>query len=275
MMDNKITGERLNNHLEYDWFKYIIFIIVSIFLWFLVYSMLDKIKDHQRIDFFVTVSVSGQKTLEFEADFIEYLKNLDDDSIKEVNFNYNDFNDASSIFPIISTSYNTHDLVIAQEEAFRYLAVTGRLVGLDCAYDFKKGNQNIRGNVFEGFTVTSGNKTSVIEPYLNEDDFSSYYVLDEDQIQQAQEEFPDMQIPDEFVNIRFGIELNPLAPNLFFPYDEENRTKYYIGVISSNLSKSAGGGNKGVFNAQSQDIYNKQAWDAINYLKQNAAKYSM
>lgn len=50
MMDNKITKERLNNHLEYDWFKYILFILAAIFLWVFIYSVLDKAKDYQKLD---------------------------------------------------------------------------------------------------------------------------------------------------------------------------------------------------------------------------------
>lgn len=274
-MDNKITKERLNNHLEYDWFKYIIFILIAIFLWYFIYSMLDKIKDYQKIDFFVMVGVSNEKTKEFETDFVNYLNGLGDDSVKEVNFVYHDYNDKSSIFAILSTSFNTHDLVIAREDAFRYLAATGRLVGLNFNYDFKLGNQSIKGSVFEGFTVTADNKTTVIEPYLKENDFTAYFVLDEAQKQEIKKEFEDLEIPDELLNIRYGIELNSLGPNIFFFYDQQQQTKYYIGVIGTNLSNKVGGGNKGVFNAESQDIFNKQAWDALNYLKQNATKYSM
>lgn len=274
-MDNKITKQRINDHLEYDWFKYLIFIVAAVVLWVSIYSFLDKIKDHQQLDFFVTVNVSDEKTKEFEADFIKHLNSLDDDLIKEINFAYHNYDDKSTIYAIMATSLNTMDLVIAQEDAFRYLAATGRLVGFDYNYDFKLGDKKIKGSVFEGFTVTQGDKTASIAPYLKEEDFSSYFVLDQAQKQKLIEEFNEIEVPDELMNIRYGIELNSLGPNIFFFYDQEKETKYYIGVISTNLSKSVGGGNKGVFNAESQDIFNKQAWDAIVYLKNNAAKYSM
>mgnify|MGYP001502959368 CR=1 FL=1 len=282
-MDNKITKQRLNNHLEYDWFKYIIFILVAVFLWSFIYSLLDKIKDREKLDIFITTAFSSEKAQAFETDFIKFLQSQNDQSLKQVNFSYNDYNDQDTFFPTLATSYKIFDLVIAQEEAFRYLAATNRLVGLDYDYDFSLGNIHIQGSVFDGFTITEGNSQTTISPYLNIDDFDSYYILDDNQKQKALDEFIDLQISDNLLNKKFGIELNSLAPNLFFNYEERdqnnnptgNYTKYYIGVVSLNLSNKSGGGNKGVFNAPKQDIKFKQAWDAIIFLKNSGTKYSI
>ncbi|HEY8423214.1 MAG TPA: hypothetical protein VIL23_00420 [Clostridia bacterium] len=272
MMDNKITKERLNNHLEYDWFKYLIFILAAVFLWYFVYSMLDRLKDHERIDIFITVPYSPEKAEEFRLDLLEYFKDLGDATVKDVNFNFNDPND-KSFYAILATSYSVHDIVIAPEEVFRFLAVSGRLISLDYEYDLNAGERRVQGSVLGGFILTQNGAQTYIEPYLNSADFSAYYVFDENQKQKALKEIEDLQVSDDILNKKYGIELNSLGPDIFFTYGSQ--TKYYIGVIYNNLSKSAGGGNKGVFNAEKQDIKFKQAWDTIYYLKNNATKYSL
>lgn len=278
-MDNKVTKERFNNHIEYDWFKYIVFILVAVFLWVFIYSMLDKPKDYQKLDIFITVSFDQEKTQKFEADFIKYLNDLGDDTIKEVNFIFHDYNKNDLTFgQILQTSYTTCDLVIADEEAMRYLVAGDRLISFD-------RNYNMIGSVFEGFSISQGDIQTIIDPYLKQQDFQSYYVFDQAQKDKYVEEYKDMfetggdyneYIDTNILNYTFGIDLKQLGDNLFFEYgyviDEEGNTteeqnKYYIGVVLPNLAKNIGGGNKGVFNAQKQSIDNKQAWTAINYLK--------
>lgn len=292
-MDNKITKERFNNHLEYDWFKYIVFILVAVFLWIFIYSVLDKLKEHQKLDIFITVSFNQEQTEKFEADFIKYLSYMGDDTIKEVNFYYHDYNKNDTTFSqILMTSYTTYDLVIADEEAMRYLVAGERLVSFDYQYDaqyeVKKSKRALQGSVFEGFNVTQDLTRTQINPYLNKEDFSAYYIFDQSQEEKYINEYGEMFDVDEerleknVLNYTYGIELNSLASNLFFKYgyvpdedgnDTEEEIKYYMGVISTNLSNSIGGGNKGVFNASKQSYTFSHAWTAINYLKNNPIYY--
>jgi len=287
-MDNKVTKERFNNHLEYDWFKYIAFILVAVFLWIFVYSMLDKLKDYQKLDVFITVPFNDNQAEKFEADFIKYLSDMGDDTVKSVNFIYHDYSKNDTTFgQILQTSFTTYDLVIADEEAMRYLAAGERLVGFDYNFEFeyniKKSKKTVTGSVFNGFNITQNQVQTVTEPYLAEEDFSAYYVFDQDQKDKYTQDFGEMfEIDDErmqkyILDYTFGIELNALATNLFFNYedvlDEEGnstgvKTKYYMGVILPNLSNSDGGGNKGVFNAIKQSFDYTHAWAAINYLKE-------
>lgn len=283
MMDNKITKERLNNHLEYDWFKYILFILAAIFLWVFIYSVLDKAKDYQKLDIFVTVPFSDEKAQEFETDFIKYLNSLGDDTIKEVNFIYHNYYDQNTIHAILATSFATYDLVIAQEDAFRYLAASGRLVSFDFEYDFVSDQRQIKGSVFDGFVVKEGGEQIAISPYLNSGDFPAYYVFDQAQKDKLEQEYEELEAPDHIFDKKFGIELNALGHDILLDYEEiiqdgqptGEYIKYYMGVINPNLSRSAGGGNKGVFNAQTQSIELKHAWDAIIFLKENKEAYAL
>ncbi|HEY8390639.1 MAG TPA: hypothetical protein VIL26_06810 [Clostridia bacterium] len=287
-MDNRITKERFNNHLEYDWFKYIVFILIAVFLWVFIYSTLDKLKDYQKLDIFITVPFDDEQTERFEADFIKYLSDMGDNTVKEVNFYYHDYNKNDTTFgQLLETSYTIYDLVIADEEAMRFLVSTGRLIAFDYVYTIdkstKKTNQSIKGNVFLGFTLQKDQEITTIKPYLKEEDFSSYYIFDQGQYDQYVQEFSGYNINEEFIqeyimNYTFGIELNSLGNNLFLNYgevlDKEGnptgvKNKYYLGVILPNLSNSSGGGNKGVFNAKKQSLDYAHAWTAINYLKQN------
>ncbi|HHW89540.1 MAG TPA: hypothetical protein GX745_01370 [Clostridiales bacterium] len=283
MMDNEITRERLNNHLEYDWFKYILFILAAVFLWVFIYSMLDKAKDYQKLDIFVTVPISNEKAQEFETDFIEYLNALDDKTVKEVNFIYHDYYDQNTIYAILATSFTTYDLVLAQEDAFRYLAASGRLVCFDFEYDFVSDRRQIKGSVFDGFEVKDGNEQITINPYLNSGDFPAYYIFDQTQKDKLSQKYEEIEISDQILDKKFGIELNALGHDILLDYAEiiedgqptGDYIKYYMGVINPNLSKSAGGGNKGVFNALTQPIEFKHAWDAIIFLKDNKEAYAL
>ena len=58
-MDNKITKERVNIHLEYDWIKYIAALALAIFLFALLYTTLaPRLKTHEEIKFLILARVS-------------------------------------------------------------------------------------------------------------------------------------------------------------------------------------------------------------------------
>lgn len=57
-MDNKVTKKRINDHLEYDWFKYILILIVGIVLWVFVYGQIERDRDYETIDIFISAYAS-------------------------------------------------------------------------------------------------------------------------------------------------------------------------------------------------------------------------
>lgn len=53
-MDNKITKKRINDHLEYDWYKYLIIIIAGIALFVFVFSQINRTRDYEDVNFFIS-----------------------------------------------------------------------------------------------------------------------------------------------------------------------------------------------------------------------------
>lgn len=84
-MDNKITKERLNNHLEYDWFKYVLILIVSIVLFIFVFRQINVNRSFEEIHIFA--SCYEYKTNTFCADTLQALKDGDDATVRDLSFN--------------------------------------------------------------------------------------------------------------------------------------------------------------------------------------------
>ncbi|MCL2370799.1 MAG: hypothetical protein FWC80_06195 [Firmicutes bacterium] len=52
-MDTKITRDRIDAHLEYDWFKYILILILAIALWIFAFQMINQSRPYEEITIFV------------------------------------------------------------------------------------------------------------------------------------------------------------------------------------------------------------------------------
>ncbi len=53
-MDNKITKKRINDHLEYDWYKYLIILVAGIVLFYFLFSQINRTRDYEDITFFIS-----------------------------------------------------------------------------------------------------------------------------------------------------------------------------------------------------------------------------
>lgn len=53
-MDNKVTKKRINDHLEYDWYKYLIILVAGIFIFVFAFSQINRTRDHEDVRFFVS-----------------------------------------------------------------------------------------------------------------------------------------------------------------------------------------------------------------------------
>ncbi len=109
-MDNKVTKERLNNHLEYDWFKYVLILIVSIVLFIFVFRQINVNRSFEQIQIFA--SCYEYKSNTFCEDTLAALQAEDDKTVRELSFNPQ--NPRSSEFTtLLSTQGNiTSDLLI-------------------------------------------------------------------------------------------------------------------------------------------------------------------
>ena len=53
-MDNKVTKQRVINHLEYDWYKYLIFVIVGIIIIVFTFQQINRNKEDEDFTIFFT-----------------------------------------------------------------------------------------------------------------------------------------------------------------------------------------------------------------------------
>ncbi|MDE6399107.1 MAG: hypothetical protein K2L51_07280 [Clostridiales bacterium] len=53
-MDNKVTKKRINDHLEYDWYKYLFILVACIVLFYFVFSQINRTRDYEDVNFFIS-----------------------------------------------------------------------------------------------------------------------------------------------------------------------------------------------------------------------------
>ena len=58
-MDNKVTKKRINEHLEYDWYIYLIILVACIVLFYFVFSQINRTRDYEDVNFFISCYDSG------------------------------------------------------------------------------------------------------------------------------------------------------------------------------------------------------------------------
>lgn len=295
-IDNKITKERVDHHLEYDWFKYVAILLAVILLWWFVYDTIDKLKSHQMIEIFgINLNLHDQLMETLNNDFVQYLESeLNDDTVKQVSIGSDSADyDAlvngtdTTFFQLLQTRFATNDLVIAEEMVFGYLAYTGKLVQFDEADPAQELSYYNYQGVF-GVTDKLAYNTD-----------TAYYVMSDERFGRFSTDFKLYDTTDSSFNEEnvkgkestkgkiFGVELNSLAGEgangLIFPFgdvlNEEGKAiakkKYYIGVVRESLMGSSSGANKGAYNVGKESKENAQAFDFISYLIKNAKKYKI
>lgn len=84
-MDNRVTKKRIAIHFEYDWLKYVLVILASIFVWYLVFMQINITREFERFDIFVAC-YDHNGTL--SSDFKSKLESDGDTVIRDVNVNF-------------------------------------------------------------------------------------------------------------------------------------------------------------------------------------------
>ena len=70
-MDNKVTGERIKQHLYYDWYKYVALAIVCIFVFVVAYVWSGNLRSYEELDVMLTCYDFFDS--DFEDDAMDYL----------------------------------------------------------------------------------------------------------------------------------------------------------------------------------------------------------
>lgn len=93
-MDIKLTKKRLNNHLSYDWWKYIAILVACIFLWSLLFTMTaPRLHNAKKMEiFFIVNGFSVENSDKLRNGLKEYLS----DEFVEIHFNNYTPNDSTT-----------------------------------------------------------------------------------------------------------------------------------------------------------------------------------
>lgn len=117
-MDNKVTKQRVNDHLEYDWIKYIAILVASIVVWVFVFTTINANKDWETINFFVTSYSEKENDFPSEAK-VKLSQQFGDEKIREISLEIQ-----SPLGKDYSTLLQTHgfissDILVLTEKQMR------------------------------------------------------------------------------------------------------------------------------------------------------------
>ena len=141
-MDNKVTKKRVSEHLEYDWYIYLIIVIATIVVFYFAFSQINATRNYEGIDFFVSCYPSsgdnnfGQHVLEDMANpkiyTEEHKRKYGDNILLEVNIEERDplGSDYGTLLP--THGYVSSDVLIVgekiMEDGSRFLQLTDELL---------------------------------------------------------------------------------------------------------------------------------------------------
>lgn len=132
-MDNKITKKRITRHLEYDWYKYLLIIVLSIALCSYGFYMLNRTRDYERLDVFISCYRSNDSTI--PNSFYDTIKSEGDDWMREINVSIGNY--AGSSYHSEFEAGTTGDIIIMPKaymdgQGWDYLELTPEI--LDCIF---------------------------------------------------------------------------------------------------------------------------------------------
>lgn len=83
-MDNKITADRIKQHIHYDWLIYVVVLLVSVFVFSLAYTWSGNLRSYEELD--VMITCYELYDAKFADDALKYLnENAEDNIVKSIN----------------------------------------------------------------------------------------------------------------------------------------------------------------------------------------------
>ena len=113
-MDNKVTKKRISLHFEYDWLKYVLVLLASILIFYLVYWQINVTREFEKLDIYFSTYQNNNGT-KLSDEFKAHLSSKGDDIIRDVNISYQD--PATSTYGALTTTNSyTSDIMILTEK---------------------------------------------------------------------------------------------------------------------------------------------------------------
>lgn len=126
-LDNKITKKRVLNHLEYDFYKYILILIVSVALFIFAFYMINRTRDTEDVKLFV--SGYSKKEYAFDSQALSALKKDGDRRILSVKSDFFSVTDGDFLMKFQANGVLQADILIVGETVLKQFGAG--LVNLD------------------------------------------------------------------------------------------------------------------------------------------------
>lgn len=85
-MDNKVTKKRIALHFEYDWLKYLLVIVLSAFVMYMIFMQINITRDFERLEVFFSCYYNNESSL--SNDYLDTIRAEGDDIIREATVSY-------------------------------------------------------------------------------------------------------------------------------------------------------------------------------------------
>ena len=85
-MDNKVTKKRIALHFEYDWLKYLLVIVLSAFVMYMIFMQINITRDFERLEVFFSCYYNNESSL--SNDYLDTIRAEGDDIIREAKGSY-------------------------------------------------------------------------------------------------------------------------------------------------------------------------------------------
>lgn len=85
-MDNKVTKKRIALHFEYDWLKYLLVIVLSAFVMYMIFMQINITRDFERLEVFFSCYYNNESSL--SNDYLDTIRSEGDDIIREATVSY-------------------------------------------------------------------------------------------------------------------------------------------------------------------------------------------
>ncbi len=114
-MDNKITKKRAAIHFEYDWLKYVLILLASILVFYIIYWQINVTREFEKLDIYFSTYQNNNGNALSEG-FKQKLSESGDDVIRDVNISYSDPSTTTYAMLTTTNSYTSDIMVLTETD---------------------------------------------------------------------------------------------------------------------------------------------------------------
>ena len=210
-MDNKVTGDRIKQHIHYDWYKYVVCVVLCVFVFSLAYTWSGNYRAYEELDVFITCYDFMDD--DFKSDALKYLnENCDNNIVKVIGLSEMSAISGSWGEALNAMGFNdrTSFLILPESQMDTYAS------GFLCMYSVASGTHNANAEIW-----------NAVIP----DELKDFYALP-DNIDECVDKLAKAKTDAELKTVKD--EVNAINENLYF--DKGGRGIGVYGVRVDNLA---------------------------------------